>query len=250
MASLRNPRSAMVAVAVLGLTACGGTGVVTSSPAAFQTEASASPSTAAPSTPTPPPSPTPAGPPKFSAKIQKVSRADLPSSWHAGCPVSPSGLRKITMTYWGFDGKPHTGQLVVNQSAADDMVKVFAKLYGFRYPIRRMQPVDAYKGSDDASIDADNTSAFNCRNATGSSKWSNHAYGLAVDVNPRENPYVYADGSNAHRNADAFVRRPLKKPGVINADDRVVKAFASVGWGWGGSWSGDKDYQHFSENGR
>jgi hypothetical protein len=240
----------MVAAAILGLAACGGTQAVTPAPAAFQTEAWVSPSPPAPSTPTPPASPTPTGPPKFSAKVQKISRADVPYSWHSSCPVSPGDLRKITMTYWGFDGKPHTGQLVVNESAANDMITVFAKLYDYRYPIRRMQPVDAYKGSDNDSIDADNTSAFNCRNATGSSSWSEHAYGLAVDVNPRENPYVYADGSNAHRNADAFVRRPLKKPGVVNPGDRVIRAFASVGWGWGGSWSGDKDYQHFSENGR
>ncbi|GII56256.1 hypothetical protein Pth03_46450 [Planotetraspora thailandica] len=154
------------------------------------------------------------------------------------------------MTYWGFDGKAHTGKLVTNQSVTKDVISVFSKLYGYRFPIRRMQPVDAYKGSDDDSIDADNTSGFNCRSATGSNSWSEHAYGMAIDVNPRENPYVYADGSNQHRNADAFVRRPLKKPGVINAGDRVVRAFASVGWGWGGLWSGDKDYQHFSENGR
>lgn len=154
------------------------------------------------------------------------------------------------MTYWGFDGKAHTGELVVNRSAVKDLTSVFRKLYDQRYPIRRMEPVDVYKGSDFDSIDADNTSAFNCRNATGSGSWSQHAYGLAVDVNPRENPYVYPNGSHAHKNAGAFVDRPLKKPGVINEGDRVVRTFAGVGWGWGGSWSGEKDYQHFSSNGR
>lgn len=153
------------------------------------------------------------------------------------------------MTYWGFDGKAHTGELMVNKAVTDDIISAFKKLYDYRYPIRRMELVDKYKGSDYDSIDADNTSAFNCRNATGSSSWSQHAYGRAVDINPRENPYVYANGSNAHDNADAYVERPLKKPGVINAGDRVVRAFASVGWGWGGSWSGAKDYQHFSKSG-
>ncbi|WP_370021861.1 M15 family metallopeptidase [Planotetraspora sp. GP83] len=201
------------------------------------------------STPTPP-APTPSGPPKFTATIGRLSRGEAPYSWRPGCPVPLSGLRKITMTYWGFDDKAHTGELAVNAAVAEDVVSVFKKLYDFRFPIRRMELVDAYKGSDNDSIDADNTSAFNCRNATGSSSWSEHAYGRAVDINPRENPYVYADGSNAHRNADAFVERPLKKPGVINEGDRVVRAFEDIGWGWGGLWSGAKDYQHFSASGR
>ncbi len=171
-------------------------------------------------------------------------------SWRQGCPVPLNGLRMITMPHWGFDGKVHTGRLVVNQTVADDVVSVFKKLYGFRYPIRRMEPVDAYKGDDYASIDADNTSAFNCRAATGTTNWSEHAYGQAVDLNPLENPYVYANGSHAHRNADAYVKRPLHKPGVINAGDRVVRAFETISWGWGGYWSGAKDYQHFSKSGR
>jgi hypothetical protein len=153
------------------------------------------------------------------------------------------------MSYWGFDDKPHTGELVVNKDGTDAIVNVFGRLYGWRWPIYKMQLVDAYKGSDFDSIEADNTSAFNCRPATGSSSWSQHAYGRAVDINPRENPYVSADGSLAHKNARKFGTRPLDAPGVINPGDRVVKAFAKVGWGWGGIWSGAKDFQHFSESG-
>jgi hypothetical protein len=194
-------------------------------------------------------SPTPTAPPAFSAAISKVSRDEVRYSWRPACPVSLSDLRKITMTYWGFDDKSHTGVLVVNESAADDLVSVFHRLYDFRFPIKRMEPVDAYKASDDDSIDADNTSAFNCRSATGSSSWSQHAYGLAVDLNPRENPYIDADGSYAHPNAKPYVDRPVKKPGVVNGGDRVVDAFEDIGWGWGGYWSGAKDYQHFSSNG-
>jgi hypothetical protein len=188
---------------------------------------------------------------KFQAKIVKVTAADLKYSWHRGCPVAPSGLRRIDMTYWGMDDKPHdNGQLVVNAKAADDLVTVFRKLYTMRYPIRRMEPVDKYKGSDFESIEADNTSAFNCRNATGSSSFSQHAFGLAVDINTCENPYVYADGHVAHKQCKKFADRSIKAPGVIHAGDRVVKAFASIGWGWGGEWSGARDYQHFSSNGR
>ncbi|KAA9379185.1 M15 family peptidase [Microbispora cellulosiformans] len=278
MGFLKNRRSAVMIATLVGVTGCGGAAgpeaggaasapARTSMPAAVTSPAaslspvaatpvSTDPVSATPSaTPTPSApedggTPSPSGPPAFSSKIEKVSRDELRHSWRPGCPVAPSGLRKITMTYWGFDDKAHTGTLVVNKSVAEDVASVFGKLYDMRYPIRRMEPVDVYKGSDFDSIEVDNTSAFNCRNATGSGSWSNHAYGLAVDLNPRENPYVEADGSNAHRNADAFVDRPLKKPGVINRGDRVVRAFASIGWGWGGTWSGARDYQHFSVNGR
>ncbi|WP_242910890.1 M15 family metallopeptidase [Actinomadura terrae] len=187
----------------------------------------------------------------FTARVERVTAADLKYSWRKGCPVAPSGLRMIRMTYWGMDHKPHPdGRLVVNAKASGDLVKVFRKLYAMRYPIRRMEPVDVYKGSDFDSIEAGNTSAFNCRNATGSTSFSQHAYGLAVDLNTCENPYVYADGHVAHKDCKKYRNRRNDDPGVIHAGDRVVKAFASIGWGWGGEWSGAKDYQHFSSSGR
>jgi hypothetical protein len=140
--------------------------------------------------------------------------------------------------------------MVVNAAVAGKLIGVFRKLFVMRYPIRAMTPVDAYHGSDFASIEADNTSAFNCRDATGSSSWSEHAYGLAVDLNPCENPYVSADGYEAHKRCRTFVDRSLHGPGLIHAGDKVVRAFASVGWGWGGIWQGARDYQHFSANGQ
>ncbi len=135
--------------------------------------------------------------------------------------MAPSGLRMIEMTYWGMDDKPHTGgRLVVNAKAADDLVSVFKKLYDVRYPIERMEPVDKYGGSDFDSIEANNTSAFNCRNATGSSSFSQHAYGLAVDINPCQNPYVYADGHIAHKSCTKYKNRDLDAPGMIHAATR------------------------------
>ncbi|AWS49256.1 hypothetical protein DKM19_47675 [Streptosporangium sp. 'caverna'] len=223
-----------------------------STPAPISSSAAAPVSPSTPPTPSAEPttaSPSPTGPPKFSAKVSRVTRKQLPYSWRPGCPVPVQDLRLITMSYWGFDDKPHTGELVVNKDGTDAIVTVFGRLYDWRWPIYKMQLVDAYKGSDFDSIEADNTSAFNCRPATGSSSWSQHAYGRAVDINPRENPYVSADGSLAHKNARKFGTRPLDAPGVINPGDRVVKAFAKVGWGWGGIWSGAKDFQHFSESG-
>ncbi|MCP2338011.1 M15 family metallopeptidase [Actinomadura rupiterrae] len=188
---------------------------------------------------------------RFHAEINGLKAKDLPSSWRSGCPVAPSGLRMIVMNYWGMDNKPHPdGKLVVNASSARDLVSVFRKLFENKYPIRKMVPVDAYKGSDYDSIDDDNTSAFNCRNATGASHWSQHAYGFAVDINPCENPYVTADGHIDHPKCVKYGDRDRRDPGLIHAGDPTVKAFASIGWGWGGSWNGTRDYQHFSESGR
>ena len=190
-------------------------------------------------------------PKRFTATVSRIEhRSQVRYSWHPGCPVPFSGLRVITMTYRGFDHRVHTGRLVVNAAVTGKLILVFRKLFVMRYPIRRMVPVDAYHGSDYASIQADNTSAFNCRNATGSSSWSEHAYGLAVDLNPCENPYVSADGSEAHKACRAYVDRNLRVPGLIHAGGEVVQAFASAGWGWGGTWQGAVDYQHFSANGR
>ncbi|MFI6388798.1 M15 family metallopeptidase [Nonomuraea sp. NPDC050547] len=237
-------------VMVLAAAACAGQ----QKPVASAAQAPAPPTTAPPTEPAEPTEPTqvpstPAGPPEFTAKISKVSRDRVPYSWRPGCPVPLGDLRLITMTYWGFDDKAHTGELIVRETVTDDIVTVFRKLYAQRWPIKKMELVDAYKGDDYDSIDADNTSAFNCRPATGSSNWSKHAYGQAIDINPRENPYVTADGGTAHQNAKKFTERPMEGKGVINPRDKVVKAFAAVGWEWGGYWSGTKDYQHFSKGG-
>ncbi|MFG1708453.1 M15 family metallopeptidase [Nonomuraea sp. M3C6] len=238
-------RAAAMAFVVLASVSCGAAkqaAMPTTANPVLDTPGSPAPTTAAPSSATP-------SPPAFSAKVSRISRDRLPYSWRPGCPVSYRDLRLITMTYWGFDDKPHTGEVVVRSTVTDDIVTVFRKLYAWRWPIKQMKLVDAYKADDFNSIEADNTSAFNCRAATGSSNWSKHAYGLAIDINPRENPYVTTSGSSAHQNAKKFTKRPTMGKGVINPGDKVVKAFAQVGWEWGGSWSGDKDYQHFSKGG-
>jgi hypothetical protein len=241
-------RAAALAFVVLASVSCSGQEPVASSGATPASSATPT-STATPSGTPGSPEPTSTAPPKFQSKVTKISRDRLRYSWRPGCPVSYQDLRLITMSYWGFDDKPHTGELVVRKTVTDDVVTVFRKLYDWRWPIRRMELVDVYKGDDFDSIDADNTSAFNCRPATGSSNWSNHAYGQAIDLNPLENPYVTASGSTAHKNAKKYTERPMKGKGVINPGDKVVKAFAQVGWEWGGYWSGTKDLQHFSKGG-
>lgn len=166
-------------------------------------------------------------------------------SWRPDCPVHIRDLRLVTVTHRGFDGKTKTGKLVVHEDVAGNMVAVMRRLYQARYPIRRMRLVDAYGASDFRSIEADNTSAFNCRYVDGTTRWSEHAYGMAIDVNPIENPYV-SGGTTSHAASRPYLDRSKRKKGMIHAGDAVVRAFRSIGWGWGGYWSGVKDYQHFS----
>jgi hypothetical protein len=198
----------------------------------------------------------PAALPPYHAQVAVLSpaerRAMTPSVWRPGCPVGLSDLRRVTLTYVGFDGRSHTGALIVNRSVAAPVSQAFGVLYAARFPIRRMLPIEAYGGSDFRSIEADNTSAFNCRSATGSTSWSEHAYGLAVDLDPIENPYVAANGTVSHRASKVFADRARVsgRPGVIVDGGVVTRAFGRIGWGWGGRWSGARDYQHLSANGR
>jgi D-alanyl-D-alanine carboxypeptidase len=174
------------------------------------------------------------------------------SSWHRGCPVAVSRLRYLRIGYWGFDRRTHRGEMIVAPSAVRPIRRAFARLFRARFPIRRMRLVDAYGASDYASIEADNTSAFNCRRATGATRWSEHAYGRAVDVNPIENPYVYPDGSTAHRASRRYLDRSRHRRGTAFRDGVLVRAFARAGWSWGGDWRPPSatDYQHFSATGR
>lgn len=195
-----------------------------------------------------------AQPPPFRSKIAKIApelRAQMTGvSWRQGCPVRLSDLRLLTLSYRGFDGRSHTGKLIVNKSAAAKIVSVFRRLYRTNFPIRRMRLIDAYGGSDFRSIEHDNSSAFNCRRATGSSSWSNHAYGLAIDINPIENPYVSSAGTTSHKASRPYLDRSRLRRGMAYKGGALVSAFASIGWSWGGYWSGVRDYQHFSVNGR
>jgi hypothetical protein len=191
--------------------------------------------------------------PRFTFVARKlpptVRRRITGVSWHKGCPVALARLRYLRIAYYGFDRRVHTGQMIANRSAVRPLRRAFASLYRGRFPIRRMRLVDHYGGSDYRSIEADNTSAFNCRRATGQSRWSEHAYGRAVDVNPIENPYV-ANGRTTHRASRRYLRRSRHRRGMAYAGGALVRAFKRVGWGWGGAWSNPTDYQHFSANGR
>jgi hypothetical protein len=200
-----------------------------------------------------PPPPRQVQPIGFYATVHVIDakiKARMKYSWRPGCPVPLKNLRLIKMSYWGFDGSAHMGEMVLNKRVVDDVLGVFRKMFDARFPIRRMRLVDAYRGNDDRSMAADNTSAFNCRKVTGGSSWSQHAYGWAIDINPVENPYISRSGRVSPPAGAKFADRSRRAKGMIHRGDVVYRAFRSIGWGWGGNWRSIKDYQHFSLTGR
>lgn len=174
-----------------------------------------------------------------------TARTMIGVSWRRGCPVPLADLRRVQLTHWGFDRVRHAGELIVHKDVAGKVVAAFHTLYAARFPIRRMNRVDRYRADDNASMIADNTSAFNCRPITGStSGFSVHSYGRAIDLNPLENPYV--KGRTVLPPAgQAFTDRSAPRPGMIRHGDRAWSAFTTRGFTWGGSWRTLKDYQHF-----
>jgi hypothetical protein len=194
-----------------------------------------------------------AGDAPFEASISRLDRDTRElmtgSSWREGCPVGLNDLRLVRITYWGFDGQAHRGRLVIHRGWADEIVGVFRRIFNHRFPIRRVRLVDNYGADDLESMRHDNTSAFNCRYIAGTTTWSMHALGKAVDLNPVENPYV-AGSYVSPPNGEPYADRSDVRPGMIYKGDVVWRAFRSIGWEWGGTWRSVKDYQHFSSNGR
>jgi hypothetical protein len=187
----------------------------------------------------------------FASRVTTPAPADVlaRSTWTAGCPVAARDLSWVRLTFHGFDGARHTGELLVNRSAAADLVQVFHDLYRARFPIEEMRITTKAEQTAPPTGDGNDTGAFNCRAARGTTTYSQHAYGLAVDVNPFQNPYLKGDLVLPEL-AGAYRDRSQHRPGMILPDGPVVRAFARIGWGWGGSWHSLKDLQHFSANGR
>lgn len=173
--------------------------------------------------------------------------------------ISLSSLRYLKLLHVNFDGEYQVGELIVNKSVADDVLEIFQQLCEDGYQIEKMHLIDDYwtgdaSGSDWNSIDHNNTSAFCYRAATGGGNLSKHALGLAIDINPQQNPYVTfrSDGTPkySHENAADYVTgRSSDMPHVITKSDEAYKLFVSYGWTWGGNWSSPKDYQHFQISG-
>ncbi len=173
------------------------------------------------------------------------------NTWRDGCPIGPKNLRYVTMVYYDFGGKEKLGEMIVHKSIAQEVTEIFSELYTIGYPIREMKLISDYKGSDYDSIEHDNTSAFNCRKITGGRKWSKHAYGLAIDINPIENPYVKKGAHSSHKKSRKFETRIHKDLSstsdiaLLKREDRATQIFLKRGWVWGGDWKYIKDYQHF-----
>ncbi len=175
--------------------------------------------------------------------LEKIRR----TTWHAGCPVSPDDLRQLNLTYWDFHQKPASGVLIVHKDVAAEVVQVFRDLFKHGFLIEKMTPVEDYNGDDDASMAANNTSAFNCRDVTGTpGKFSNHSWGRAIDINPLTNPYIKGEKVLPPAGRE-YLDRTRAFPGSILADSFIVKLFGTAGWQWGGSWTDRKDYQHFEK---
>lgn len=179
----------------------------------------------------------------------KVRRRMNGISWRPGCPVALDRLRLLRVPHWGLDGEVHRGRLVVRAKQARPMLRTLRELYADGFPIAKMRLVDAYDGDDDRSMADNNTAAFNCRRVSGTDRWSEHAYGRAIDINPVQNPYVRGDTVEPEAGR-AYLDRSDVRPGMIVQPGPVVRAFGDVGWEWGGDWSSSKDYQHFSRTGR
>jgi hypothetical protein len=190
---------------------------------------------------------------RFTWSVRRIDGAlaarMTPTSWRTGCPVPLADLRYVRVSHMGMDGSERVGELVLHHDVAHYVVLAFKTMWDERFPIRQVRLVDDYGGDDDASMAANNSSAFNCRRVSGTLSWSQHAYGRAVDLNPVQNPYV--SGSSVSPAAGrAYLDRSLDRPGMVLRGGPAHRGFTSIGWGWGGSWSATKDYQHFSANGR
>lgn len=171
------------------------------------------------------------------------------STWDPDCPVGLDDLRYVTVSFWGFDDRPHTGELLLDAGVAEEVVEVFRRLYRARFPIEEMRVTRAEELDAHPTGDGNNTGSFVCRPSRGTTSWSEHALGRAVDVNPFHNPYVKGEVVLPEL-ASAYTDRSFERPGMILAGGVVTDAFADIGWGWGGNWSSSTDTMHFSASGR
>ncbi len=187
-----------------------------------------------------------ASPPSDGGAVRPVTAAELGASWRPGCPVEPAQLRRVDVDHIGFDGQTHRGELIVHEDLVPEVITIFEQLYRQGFPIEKIRTVDHYPAADDElSMEDNNTSAFNCRGIPGTSHWSQHAYGRAIDLNPLLNPCIYASGTIQPQNAAAYLDRNRTDPGLLHDGDPAVRVFTDRGWRWGGHWTTPVDYQHF-----
>lgn len=179
----------------------------------------------------------------------------LGKTWEPGCPVPMEDLRLLRFNYLGFDDRIKRGRMVVHEDVASDVLAVFAELFDAGFAFKHIDLANRWRPNGPIDTTRSKTAAFNCRPAlnpdlTPTGTWSEHSFGLAIDINPLQNPYVAADGTVLRPAAEAYLDRSQDLLGMIHPGDVVVRSFAAIGWEWGGDWSGKKDYMHFSLRGR
>lgn len=166
-------------------------------------------------------------------------------SWNEKAPVKLQDLREVIVTYNGFDKKDHIGSLIVHKDVSEDILNIFKELYEKKFPIEKIQPIDLYGANDEESMKNNNTSAFCFRSISASKNISNHAYGFAIDINPKQNPYIK---KNIVKPSNAVLKRNSSVKGIIERNSICYNAFKKRGWTWGGEWKSLKDYQHFEKS--
>lgn len=190
---------------------------------------------------------------RFASTVTEVPDDVLArSTWQPACPVAAEDLRYLLVAFWGFDGRPHTGEVLLHRDAVDAVAAAFAAMHADRFPLEEVRVVRADELDAAPTGDGNVTSAFVCRPTTGGGGWSEHAYGRAVDVNPFHNPYDRGSGDDRvviPELATAYTDRDRALPGMLLADSAVVRAFAEQGWTWGGDYRTLADWQHFSATG-
>lgn len=152
-------------------------------------------------------------------------------------------LRLVAVCYWSFDDRLHQGQLVVHREVVEEVREIFHIIESIHFPVARVIPIVKYGWSDDASMEDNNTSSFNYRYVSGTKRFSRHAYGMAIDINPYQNPVIYEDG---HISPAGSSYNP-HRAGTLFAEHAIVKEFMKRGWQWGGFFASLKDYHHFDK---
>jgi D-alanyl-D-alanine carboxypeptidase-like protein len=181
--------------------------------------------------------------------ITPTTSADVAKTYHSGCPVGPSKLRTIRMNFYGRDAKMHRGVLIVRSDLTTEVNRGFASALAHRYPVAKMNNPNVYGGNDPVQMEANNSSAFNCRKVVGNPyRMSPHSYGIAIDVNTVQNPYRDRNGKWWPENGKPYIKRSPRRPGMLFSDSYLTKSLRGDDFFWGGFWYPGRDYQHFQYN--
>lgn len=186
----------------------------------------------------------------INAVVTQTTSAEVEKTYHAGCPVGPSKLRTVTMNFYGMDKKMHRGRLIVRSDLTTEVIRSFKTSLQHRFRIAKMKNPNVYDGNDPRQMEANNTSAFNCRQVVGNPyKLSPHSYGISIDVNPVQNPYRDVNGKWWPENGKPYIDRTPYRAGMLTKDSYLTEKLRSYDFFWGGFWYPGRDYQHFEYRG-